>query len=318
MSENKQFNDEINEKIDNYEDAVYQENQPMAGSAAAGPGANYSGGPARDFTSANRINMEAPRNYGAGQNPQYNTPNRPAYGNPNYQANYNQPQMNNYRGDGRMNNQGNYRGNDGMNYAGNYRPEGRANYPGNYPGDDGMNYQANNRAYGRPNYPANYRVEDDYCYDGPQPYYPHDYDCDCDYYEGRRPYYRGYRPYRRTRGWAGYPNMPGYDPYYNQGMMPGSWWHPFMIRDFINRPRVNDFLRGVGIATIGLVLAPSITRTLRPIVVKAVQGAMAASDEVKNIFADAKEDMEDIFAEANWEGSRSEGFHRGEDERQNK
>jgi len=165
-------------------------------------------------------------------------------------------------------------------YQGNYNPTLR-NY---YRGDDGMNYQ------------GNYRFEEDYNYQCPHPYYD---GCDYDdyYYDARRPYYKGYRECRRP----GNPNMLGYPPYNNQGMMQSSWWHPNMITDFINRPKVNNFLRGVGIATVGLILAPAIARTVRPVVVKAVQGAMVASDELKDIFADAKEDVEDIFAEAKWE-----------------
>jgi hypothetical protein len=276
MSENNYANGEIKENEANFGGGNFQGNQFGNAIPGAGPGINNGGGPTRSFAAENNIPIGNRRNYAPGQNQQYNNINRAPYTNPNYQLNYNQPPINNYRGDDRM------------------------NYPGNYRGDVRMNY------------PVNYGGEDDYMYNCPHPYY-HD-DCDCDYYEAGRPYYRGYRNYRRPRAGYGYPNMQYCDPYYNQGMMPNSWWNPNAITDFINRPRVNNFFRGVGIAAVGLILTPAISRTLRPIVVKAVQGAMAASDELKSIFVDAKEDVEDIFAESKWEGANSERFNHDENE----
>lgn len=294
MSDNNNSNGEIRENEANYRGADYGENQFAANNPDNRPTANYGGAPVRNFYAGNRIPRENRWNNAPMPPPQYNTANRGEYADPNNRVNYDQYPMNN-RGGNRMNNAGNYRGDDRMNYPGNYRTDGRMNYPNGYRGEDNYGY--------------------DYDYDCPHPYYHPDYDCD--YYEGRRPYYRGYRPYRRARAAAPYPNMQGCDPYYNQEMMPSSWWNPNMVREFINRPRVNDFLRGVGIATVGLILAPSVTRTLRPIVVKAVQGAMAASDEVKNIFVDAKEDMEDIFAEAKWQGEGNERYQHGEGDKHN-
>ena len=81
---------------------------------------------------------------------------------------------------------------------------------------------------------------------------------------------------------------------------------PNFIPGLLQRPRVNNFFRGVGIATVGMILAPSVARAVRPVIVKAVQGAMTASEEIKSIFADAKEDIEDIFAEAKWDGNNGE------------
>lgn len=270
---------------------------------------NYSNGEVKD----NKANYEDV-NYQEGQI----TPNNTAAGS-DPDMYYDERQIRNPQPDNRMpgNNPRNYRPRENNAYNPNNRSSFnnsiyQANYNQNprnyYRGDGRMNYPTN--------YPNNYRMEDDYGYRCPHPNYYDDYDCDC--HESGRAYYGGARPYGRPRAGAWYPNMRDCDPYYNYGMMPNSWWNQRIITDFINRPRVNNFFRGVGIATVGLILAPSVARTLRPIVVKAVQGAMATSEEFKNIFADTKEDIEDIFAEAKWEENNNERYNYGENENHNK
>jgi len=109
---------------------------------------------------------------------------------------------------------------------------------------------------------------------------------------------------------------PGYDQDYGMGMGPGflgrplgflrNWWN-YSVPSFFGSPRVNNFFRGVGIATVGVIVAPSIARALRPLAVQAVEGVVNVTEEVKGIFSDAKEDMEDIFAEAKWDEANTEG-----------
>ncbi|MFZ5945915.1 MAG: hypothetical protein ACOYVD_17630 [Bacillota bacterium] len=90
-----------------------------------------------------------------------------------------------------------------------------------------------------------------------------------------------------------------------------NWWNPGTIPNFLNSPRVNNFFRGVGLAATGLFLAPSLARAVRPLVVQTVQGVMSATDELKTIVSDAKEDIEDMFAEANWDRINFEDGQRG-------
>lgn len=282
MSENNYSNGETKDNKAEYQDENYQGSQIAPNNTAGGLNQDmyYDGRQIRNFQLENRIPGINPPNYMPRGNDQYSPNNRPGYNNSVNQANYNQNSRNYYRGDDRMNYQNNY----------------------------------------STNYRNGYRMEDDYGYRYPYPKYYDDYDCDCDCdcYESGRPYYGGARPFRGPRAGAWYPNMRYCDPYYNYGMMPNSWWNQRMITDFINRPRVNNFFRGIGIATVGLILAPSVAKTLRPIVVKAVQGAMSTSEEFRNIFADTKEDIEDIFAEAKWEGKNNERHNSGENENQNK
>jgi len=195
----------------------------------------------------------------------------------------------------------------------------RSPYQANMP-----NSRSYGMAYGNADYPANnmprqgnyYKGADRMDYserygreDGrymPYPYYHHDHDHYCDYYYNNMYYNRRSRPMMRPRRMPVNPPMQEYDYDCYQGMPQNPWWNQNMLNDFINRPNVNDFLRGVGIATVGLILAPTVAKTLRPILVKAVQGAMTASEELKSVFVDAKEEFEDIFAEAKWEGNNQE------------
>jgi hypothetical protein len=170
----------------------------------------------------------------------------------------------------------------------------------------GANYANNNMNYYNPNVNrSNYRQVPYY-----QPYDNDDYD---DYYHLHlHPHYQyGPNPYHYRQGY-GYGYGYGHPSYYNMGNFnapyyhrpPGfwsNWWNPGFFSGFLNSPRVNNFLRGVGLVTIGMFVAPSIARAFRPLAVQAVQGVMSVTDEVKTVFSDAKEDIEDMFAEAKWD-----------------
>ncbi|MCX7922609.1 MAG: DUF5132 domain-containing protein [Clostridia bacterium] len=269
MSENKYSNDETRGNEVNNEGENYMGDQYLGDNYSMGPGTYYGANPVQNY----QEDPGTPRAYRQNPNQGQNLRASDMF----YQQNR-------------------------QNY-GSFRP-GNPNYQRSY----GQNMQGNYRGDYRMNYPANY--QGDYAHYHPYPHhYHHDHDHELDYYDGD-----GYYNYRGNRPYAAYgPNTYGgryrqnYDCCSNQTMMgSGSWmnWmNPRFIPNLIQSPRVNNFLRGVGIATVGMILAPSVARTLRPLVVKAVQGAMTATEEIKGIFADAKEDVEDIFAEAKWDGS---------------
>ncbi|MDF2615175.1 MAG: hypothetical protein K0S71_2961 [Clostridia bacterium] len=287
------------------------------------------------------VNQQNTQGYGSGYRSSYNNPYATNYNairgeedmnyQSNYQANY-QPNYErntdyNYTPNNVYDNCYDYYGdrpflsrwhrfnmrNRRYGYGRGYRSNYNTPYPINYNaarGEEDMNYQTN--------YPANYQPyyerDDDDCY------YPHHYNygpC-CDYYDSCRPYYNRGNRYNMRYSGSGYgngygygrPNMQGYDPNCYPTMPQNTMWNANYISDFISRPRVNNFLRGVGIATIGLMVAPAIARTFRPVLVKTVQGAMVASDEIKGVFSDAKEDVEDIFADAKW-GANNENNRNG-------
>ena len=278
----------------------------------------------------NRINYNNAQNYGnrsyyndaQARNMNYEGRNQMNYQGNNYMGNYDEDFPDDdymrgyaqagpgyYQGNYRMNNRG-FRGNYGMGTQNNRRGYGNYNNPGGGYYGSGPGPGAG-RGYGSgPGFNQNYYNNPDYDY--------RDYDEDDDYY--KYGYRGGYGPYcyYHPRGYyhhrfyqRGYPPYMGYnpppgDPYFNRpmGSMGGfwrNWWNPETIPNFINNPRVNNILRGIGIATVGMFLAPSIARALRPIAVQTVQGVLGLTDELKTIVTDAKEDIEDMFAEANWD-----------------
>lgn len=173
-------------------------------------------------------------------------------------------------------------------YAGGY---------GGYGAYSGANYGLNQPGpkYGWPNnYQANpYQGGANYAMNQPNPYYGAGYAM-----QQPNPYYgAGYNMYQ------GYPY--GYQP---MGLWPGIF-RPGYFSYLLNTPRVNNFFRAIGLLSVGLLLVPSVARAFRPLAVSAVEGALKVSEEVKNIFTDAKEDIDDIFAEAKWE---NEGASRRE------
>lgn len=108
------------------------------------------------------------------------------------------------------------------------------------------------------------------------------------------------------RGYGMGPGGYGMGPY-GRPMSPWrSWLTSNFVSDWIRSPRAGNIFRGIGIATAGIILAPSIAKAIRPLVVQAVHGAMSVVGEFKGIVADAKEDIEDIFADAKWENMKED------------
>ncbi len=207
----------------------------------------------------------------------------------------------NFRGDyqGQVYPRGNFRGN----YQGQVYPRGsyRSGYlpfrgrstVGNYP--FGTRY-----GYPYRDYKDSYDHDDDYYHD-----YEFDYDYD-DYHYYQKYVPLGYGPYGQPYG--------GYGPMKQRPFGSLRNWISYNpVTNWARSPRGNNFLRGLGIATAGIILAPAIIRTIRPLAVQAVHGAMSIVGEMKGVVSDAREELEDIFADAKWENmnSREEKLQEG-------
>lgn len=236
------------------------------------------------------------------------------------------------RGDASYNN--NWQNNSNMVYPGygyqNYGgPAPRANYQPNYANPAQGVYRGNYAPYGR-GYASNYPYNVAYVgpHEGDYDYHYHHDDHD-DHYD--HPYYYGYGEYNMPPGMGQnrmYPqysrpyNMPPgmgryrmYHQYYhgqpyfdgygsgNQGTWGflRNWFAYNPVTNWVSSPRGSNFLRGLGIATAGIILAPAVVKTLRPLAVQAVHGVMSIVGEVRGVVADAREELEDIFADAKWE-----------------
>lgn len=193
-------------------------------------------------------------------------------------------------------------------------------------------YQAGPRGYSSRRYhmddhvhPYEYRntrgyggVRRDYTYDDhPNHYhygyhdYPHNrYQDHSDYDHHNRGYYhRGYPGHGYYH--HGYPghgyhhndychnDHHDYHHYYGPSMGRG-WFDPDYLRSMMRSPMTNNFFRGVGVATIAMLLAPPIAKALKPLAVQAVHGVTSIVDELKGVVYEAREDIEDIFAEGKW------------------
>lgn len=62
----------------------------------------------------------------------------------------------------------------------------------------------------------------------------------------------------------------------------------------------NSFLWGAGAALLGVALLPAISKTLRPFARKAVEEVMEITERTQGMFAQVKEEFEDIVAEASF------------------
>ncbi|OPX84108.1 MAG: hypothetical protein A4E53_03883 [Pelotomaculum sp. PtaB.Bin104] len=77
-------------------------------------------------------------------------------------------------------------------------------------------------------------------------------------------------------------------PFWNRATSP--------LRDIDRR----SFGWGAGAALLGLLLLPSVAKSVRPLICKAMEEAMEMNERVQGVFAQAKEELEDIVAEANF------------------
>lgn len=61
-----------------------------------------------------------------------------------------------------------------------------------------------------------------------------------------------------------------------------------------------SFGLGAGASLLGLLLVPSLSKSLKPMIRKVMEEAMDVTDRAQGVFAKAKEEFEDIVAEANF------------------
>ena len=69
---------------------------------------------------------------------------------------------------------------------------------------------------------------------------------------------------------------------------------------------IGQFLLGAATAFIGLSLHPSTSHRTRPILVKAVRSVLTLSDSAKGVMASAREKVEDIVAEAQFQNMQAQ------------
>ncbi|MDW7675322.1 MAG: hypothetical protein SCK28_12395, partial [Bacillota bacterium] len=189
----------------------------------------YEGRPRRDYYEPDYRSMNSEDGF-------YRGDPRPGY--PRYNREYNRP----YQSRTRMRED--------------YQPQGNYGY-----------------SYGQGNYNNYYRrpmMRQDY-YHQPyyhQPYYNQSREDSGEYYgphgyhHGHGHYYGGYHHPHEHMNYYG-PNNPYYYNRPPQGLWR-SWLNPDFIPNMLQNPRVNNFLRGVGLVTIGMFVAPSVARALRP------------------------------------------------------
>ncbi len=101
--------------------------------------------------------------------------------------------------------------------------------------------------------------------------------------------YRG----RRNRG-----DRYEYDDDYYEAMAGRRGSMMYGVREFLQRPHVRQFLFGAGAAYATAMLWPVVRPTLRPLAVRAAAGVIQLADQTLSAVARAREDVEDIFAEA--------------------
>lgn len=80
----------------------------------------------------------------------------------------------------------------------------------------------------------------------------------------------------------------------------GSGWSGEMLE----QPQTRGFLWGVGTAMAAYFLWPAMKEAVRPATKGVVRGAMAAGDRFRYAMANAREGLEDIMAEAQFERMR--------------
>ena len=76
------------------------------------------------------------------------------------------------------------------------------------------------------------------------------------------------------------------------------------LRQMLGSPGARNFGLGVGAAVLGYLLWPMARQAVRPVVKGAVKGALLLGDRVQELTARAREEMEDLVAEAQFERVR--------------
>jgi hypothetical protein len=85
--------------------------------------------------------------------------------------------------------------------------------------------------------------------------------------------------------------------------LPKSGWS----RDLLGQPQARGFMWGAGTAMAAYFIWPAVKEAIRPATKGVVRGAMAAGDRFRSAMAGAREGVEDLVAEAQFERMR-DGF----------
>jgi hypothetical protein len=79
---------------------------------------------------------------------------------------------------------------------------------------------------------------------------------------------------------------------------------PGFLRETLRSPQTRGFIWGFGAATAAYFLLPAIKEAVRPTAKGVVRGAMVAGDRFRSAMAGAREGLEDIVAEAQYDRMR--------------
>lgn len=117
-------------------------------------------------------------------------------------------------------------------------------------------------------------------------------------YDQRRGDYRRRHAYPgRTPGAPGYREIPSGDRQNyadgRRGYVHPIWGHP--------EDTGRGFLLGIGVALLGYAFWPAVSNVLRPMELNAVQGAFNLTEQARSFVMRAKEHLEDIVAEAQFQ-----------------
>lgn len=74
-----------------------------------------------------------------------------------------------------------------------------------------------------------------------------------------------------------------------------------MVRNMLRAPQARGFGLGLGVALLGYVLWPALKLTMRPAARGLVKGALITAHRTGRVIAEAREELEDLFAEARYE-----------------
>lgn len=73
----------------------------------------------------------------------------------------------------------------------------------------------------------------------------------------------------------------------------------------LRSPHARGFGLGMGVALLGLLLLPRAKRTVRPLAKSVVRGALGVVEGAARAVAEAREELQDIVAEVQWERAQA-------------
>jgi hypothetical protein len=85
------------------------------------------------------------------------------------------------------------------------------------------------------------------------------------------------------------------------------------LSGLLSSEQMQGFVWGLGAAAVLMMVMPAAKQTLRPFAVTTVKGAMDLMDQVKTLFGEAGEGLQDIIAEAQFERVKGAAAPNGTD-----